>query len=289
MDRRQWLAMMAAAPVAAAASHSPLKLRYAPRIGMINEPVERQFEIIAENGFTAFEYNGLPKHSFAEMESFRKKMDQLKLSMGTLVVNRGGWKPSAMVDTRFHADFLADVKKAVEIHQIIGNEVATVCSGLAVDSLSYTQQTTNCIEALKRAGDLCGGTKLVLVLEPLNIRVDHAGYFVVFSAHGAEIVENANHPNVRLLFDCYHQQISEGNLINHIRQHYRHIGYFQTGDVPGRKEPGTGEVNWSNVFKAIHGLGYKGIIGMEHGLSQPGMPGLMKCFDEYRKADEWRA
>lgn len=287
MDRRQLFGLMAAAPLAAAAPKPALRLRYAPRIGMINEPVERQLEIIAENGFSAFEYNGLPKHSFAEIAGFRKKMDQLKLTMGTLVVNRGGWKPSAMVDKKFHPDFLADVKKAVEIHKIIGNDVATVCSGLAVDNLSYTDQTSNCIEALKRAGDLCQGTKLKLVLEPLNVRVDHAGYFVVFSDHGAEIIANANHPHVRLLFDCYHQQISEGNLINHIKKHYAHIGYFQTGDVPGRKEPGTGEVNWSNVFKAIHSLGYQGLIGMEHGLSQPGLPGLLKCFEEYRKADAW--
>lgn len=275
-----------ALPLLAATKYS-YRLRYAPRIGMISDPVERQLEIIAENGFTGFEYNGLPKHTFQEIEQFRKKRDALGLSMGTMVVNRGGWKPSAMVDTKFHADFLEDVKKAVEIHKIMGNEVATVCSGLAVNDLSYTQQTTNCIEVLKRAGDLCAKTKLLLVLEPLNIRVDHAGYFVVFSDHGAEIIANANHPNVRLLFDAYHQQISEGNLINHIRKHYAWIGYFQTGDVPGRKEPGTGEVNWSNVFKAIHGLGYKGLLGMEHGLSRPGMDGLMKCFDEYRKADQW--
>lgn len=289
MDRRQMFGMVAAAPMAAAQGKRSYRLRYAPRIGMINEPVERQLEIIAENGFTGFEYNGLPKHPFAEIERFRQKMDTLGLKMGTLVVNRGGWKPSAMVDKRFHADFLADVKKAVEIHKIIGNEVATVCSGLAVDTLSYTEQTTNCIEVLKRAGDLCKGTNLKLVLEPLNVRVDHAGYFVVFSDHGAEIVANANHPHVRLLFDCYHQQISEGNLINHIQKHYAQIGYFQTGDVPGRKEPGTGEVNWNNVFRAIHGLGYQGMIGMEHGLSKPGMAGLMKCFDEYRKADGWSA
>jgi hydroxypyruvate isomerase len=285
MDRRQLFGMMAAAPLAAAAPNSPFRLRYAPRIGMIDAPIERQFEIIAENGFTAFEYNGLPKHSFAEIEGFKKKIDTLGLTMGTLVVNRGGWKPSAMVDKKFHADFLADVRKAVAIHKIIGNTVATVCSGLAVDTISYTEQTTNCIEVLKRAGDLCAGTDLKLVLEPLNIRVDHAGYFVVFSDHGAEIIANANHPHVRLLFDCYHQQISEGNLIQHIRKHYAHIGYFQTGDVPGRKEPGTGEVYWGNVFKAIHALGYKGLIGMEHGLSQPGLAGLQKCFDEYRKAD----
>ena len=109
MNRRQLFATVAAAPLAAAATKYTYHLRYAPRIGMVQEPIERQFEIIAENGFTAFEYNGLPKHTMAEIEGFRKKMDALKLSMGTLVVNRGGWKPSAMVDPQFHPDFLADV------------------------------------------------------------------------------------------------------------------------------------------------------------------------------------
>ena len=66
---------------------------------------------------------------------------------------------------------------------------------------------------------------------------------------------------MKILFDIYHQQISEGNLINNIRRYWDYIGYFQVGDVPGRKEPGTGEVNWRNVFRAIHEKGYKGITG----------------------------
>ena len=288
MRRRHFLGVPLAAPMLSAASPYSYHLRYAPRIGLVPDwPVPRQLEVYAEWGFRAFEYNGLPRHSNQEIESFRKKMDQLGMSMGVLVVNNGGWKGDAMCDARFHEAFLKDVQRSVEIHKIIGNECATVCSGLTVSNLSQDQQTKNCIEVLKRAGDIVGKTKMVLVLEPLNIRVDHAGYFVVFSDHGAEIIRGANHPNVRLLFDIYHQQISEGNVINHIRKYWDWIGYFQVGDVPGRKEPGTGEVNWRNVFKAIHEKGFKGILGMEHGLSVPGEAGLKKCFEEYRKADQF--
>src|SRR5258708_10062936 len=171
MNRRNLLAAAAGAPFLQAAPKHVYHLRYAPHLNMVKTeqiPIPRQMEIIAENGFTAFEYNGLPKHTFQEIEAFRKKMDELKLSMGTFVVNRGGWKPSAMVDKQFHPVLLADVQKAVEIHKIIGNEVATVCSGLGIDGLSYTQQTTNCIDVLKRAGDLCANTKLVLAWDPLN-------------------------------------------------------------------------------------------------------------------------
>lgn len=287
MQRRHFLAAGAlAAPAPAAPAHR-YRLRYAPHLGNRDVSLDRQLEVFAEQGFTAFEFNGLPKLKDEEIRALAKTKERLGLAMGVFVINRGGWKPSALVDRRFHADFLADVKRAVEIHKIIGNECATATSGLAIDSLSYTQQTSNCIEALKRAGELVEKTKMVIVLEPLNVRVDHAGYFVVMSNHGAEIIANVNHPNVKLLFDVYHQQISEGNVINHIRQHYAHIGYLQAGDVPGRKEPGTGEINYQNVFKAVHALGYKGIIGMEHGWTKPGIAGMVEGFAQYQKADSW--
>lgn len=296
MKRRQFFQTASAAAATAslaAAAPAPFNyhLRYAPRIGLAGGriPVPQQLEKYAEWGFRAFEYNGLPSHSTAEIESFRKKMDELKMAMGVFVVNSGGWKGGAMCDKTFHAQFLKDVERAVQIHSIIGNECATVCSGLMVPNLSHDEQTLNCIDVLKRAADIVSNSKLVLVLEPLNIRVDHAGYFVVFSDHAAHIMRQVNSPQVKILFDIYHQQISEGNVINHIRQNWDQIGYFQVGDVPGRREPYTGEINYQNVFKAIHEKGFKGIIGMEHGLSVPGEAGLTKCFEAYRKADTWGA
>jgi len=293
IDRRTLLgasfgASFAAALEAAAAGPQQYHLRYAPRIGWLTElSVPDQLQVYADWGFRAFEYNGLPRHSNQEIAAIRKKMEQLGMSMGVFVVNSGGWKGDAMVDPKFHEGFLADVKRAVEIHDIVGNERATVTSGLSVNYLPLEQQTKNCIEALRRAGDLVAKTRMTLVLEPLNIRVDHAGYHVVFSDHGRQIIETVNNPHVRLLFDMYHQQISEGNLIGHITKHWDWIGYFQVGDVPGRKEPGTGEVNWSNVFKAIHAKGYQGMLGMEHGLSVPGEAGVKKCFEAYRRADQF--
>lgn len=275
----------------AAAAPTPFNyhLRYAPRIGLQGGkiPIPQQLETYAAWGFRAFEYNGLPNHPMSEIESFRKKMDELKMSMGVFVVNSGGWRGGAMCDKMYHAQFLKDVARAVEIHNVIGNECATICSGLQTPNLSYDEQTLNCIDVMKRAADIVSKSKLVLVLEPLNIRVDHAGYFVVFSDHAAHLMREVGSPQVKILFDIYHQQISEGNVINHIRKHWDEIGYFQVGDVPGRREPYTGEINYQNVFKAIYDKGFKGIIGMEHGLSVPGEAGLTKCFEAYRKADTW--
>lgn len=266
----------------------PYKLRYAPHVGMVQGlSVPQQLELYAKNGFKQFEYNGLPSRSPEEVLAIRKKMDELGMSMGVFVVNRGGWKPTAMGDKGGHKEFLEDVVRAVELHKVIRNECATVTSGLAVPHLTQAQQTRNAIEVLKRASDIVSGTNLVLVLEPLNWKVDHAGYLVSYIEHAGEIIGGVDRPNVKILFDLYHQQITEGNLINHIRFYYEFIGYFQAGDVPGRKEPYTGEINFQNVFKAIYELGFKGMIGMEHGLSTQGIPGLMKCFDAYKRADQF--
>lgn len=299
MDRRHFFqlsAASAAAPVMMNAAPTPhsYHLRYAPSMNMggwagKTLTPEQQLEKYAEWGFSAFEYNGLPSRTNAQIESLRKKRDEVKLAMGVFVVNSGGWKESALVDKIYHEKFLRDVKRAKEIHSIMEIETATITTGLAVPNLSFDEQTKNCIEGMKRAADIVAGTKMVLVLEPLNIRVDHMGYFCVNSDHGAHMIREVNSPNVKLLFDMYHQQISEGDLIHHINDNWDAIGYFQVGDVPGRKEPETGEVNWRNVFKAIHAKGYKGILGMEHGLSVSGEDGLKKCFEAYRRADTWDA
>jgi len=259
-------------------------------MGMLGEEVsvDQHLEVYADYGFRYFEFNRLARdHSLEEAAEIRKKMDSLDMEMGVFVVNSGGWKGDALVDRKFHASFLADVEKAVAYHQVMGNRWATVTTGLSVDYLSLAKQTSNVVEGFKRAAELVDGTGLTLVLEPLNVLVNHAGYHVVSSQHGAEIIDRVDSPQVKLLFDIYHQQISEGNLVNNIRQYWDRIAYFQAGDVPGRKEPGTGEIRYNRVFREIYEKGYKGVVGMEHGLSAPGREGLEKCFEEYRKADTW--
>jgi hydroxypyruvate isomerase len=293
IDRRGWLATAAGAVTTSVlhAQDTPaFKLRYAPRIGWLQGmTVPQQLEAYAKAGFRAFEHNGLPSHSTADIGQFRKKREELGMAMGVFVVNRGGWRPTALPDRSGHSRFLEDVRKAVEIHGIMGNECATVTSGLGVPHLTFAQQTQNCIEALKRAAELVEKTSMTLVLEPLNHKVDHAGYFVSYSEHAGEIIGGVNHPRVKILFDMYHQQITEGNIINHIDQYWDLIGYFQTGDVPGRREPYTGEMNYQNIFRHLHRKGYKGLIGLEHGMSSPGEAGFKKVVEAYRKADAFES
>ena len=182
---------------------------------------------------------------------------------------------------------MKDVETALEYHKVIGNRWATVTSGLSVDYLSLERQTENVIEGLKKAAELIDGLDLIFVLEPLNVLIDHAGYHVVTSEHAARIIDAVGSDHVKILFDIYHQQISEGNLTNNIDQHWDRIAYFQVGDVPGRKEPGTGEIRYQHLFRHLYEKGYEGMLGMEHGLSADSLEGLEKCFEEYRRADTW--
>jgi hydroxypyruvate isomerase len=130
---------------------------------------------------------------------------------------------------------------------------------------------------------------LVMVLEPLNWHANHGGVFLRHSDHAYALCKAVKSPACKILFDIYHQQISEGNLIPNIDLCWDEIGYFQAGDNPGRKEPGTGEIHYANVFahlaRKFAQTSRNLIIGMEHGKSLPGKEGETALIDAYRKVE----
>ena len=263
-------------------------LRYAPHLTILSKEltIPQRLDLMAEHGFDATEYNGLLNHPLNEVEEIRKKLDSLKIEMGIFVANPGGWRTAGLVDPKQRPAFLEEIKKTIEYHRVIGNHSVTTLTGNAIPGASRSGQRRSAIEGLKRAAELLEPTELALVVEPLN-HIDHPGFFMTHSDELAEIIAAVSSKHVRMLFDLYHLQITEGNLINNFRACVDLVGYIQTGDVPGRKEPGTGEVNYRNVLKAIYDAGYRGIIGMEHGTSVQGMPGVLKMFEAYKQADAW--
>lgn len=124
-------------------------------------------------------------------------------------------------------------------------------------------QHASIVKGLKAIAPKAEAAGITLVVEPLNLLVDHAGYYLATSAEGFEIIREVNSPRVKLLFDIYHQQITEGNLIQNITNNVDLIGHFHMADVPGRHEPLTGEINYENVFRAIAETDYAGYVGME--------------------------
>ena len=148
-------------------------------------------------------------------------------------------------------------------------------------------QTANVVESLKQAAALLEPHDIVMVLEPLNWYRNHAGLFLKESPQAFQICKAVNSPSCKILFDIYHQQIQEGNLIPNIEKCWDEIAYFQIGDNPGRKEPTTGEINYKNIFKYIHSRGFKGVLGMEHGNSRPDEAGEMAVIDAYKQVDNF--
>ena len=142
------------------------------------------------------------------------------------------------------------------------------------------------IEVLKKACAILEPHGIIMVLEPLNFR-DHPGLFLSKSPQAFEICKAVDSPSCKILFDIYHQQIQEGNLIPNIEASWDEIAYFQVGDNPGRKEPTTGEINYKNVFKYIHNKSFNGVIGMEHGNSLDGKEGEVAVINAYKTSDRF--
>jgi hydroxypyruvate isomerase len=309
LERREFLATAAAAaaataagtalPARAAAPRQPqepapgsFKLRYAPHIGMFRhhageDPVA-QLEFMADQGFAAFEDNGMMARPPEEQEKMAKAMQRRGIAMGIFVVGMStAWKPSFVTgDKGIAEEFLADCRKAVDVAKRMNATWMTVVPGSLDHRSDIGFQTANVVELLRRACEIFEPHGLVMVLEALNPR-DHPAMFLSKAGQAYMVCRAVKSPACRILFDIYHQQISEGNLIPNIDRAWDQIGYFQIGDNPGRNEPGTGEVNYRGIFRHIHAKGYTGILGMEHGNSKPGKDGELAVIEAYRAADSF--
>jgi hydroxypyruvate isomerase len=232
------------------------------------------------------EDNGMKGRDIAMQEKIASKMVNLGMEMGVFVAHTIYWtKPNlASGDLDLREEFLAEIRGSVEVAKRVGATWMTVVPGHKDLRKSMGYQTAHVVDTLKRASDLLEPHELIMVLEPLNFR-DHPGLFLSGSPQAFEICRAVNSPSCKILFDIYHQQIQEGNLIPNIESCWDEIAYFQIGDNPGRKEPGTGEINYANVFKFIHSRGYRGVLGMEHGNSSPGKAGETAVIEAYRKVD----
>lgn len=277
----------------AAGAKRQFKLRYAPHFGQFsnsagNDPVA-QLQYMADQGFRAFEDNGMRGKSREDQERIAKEAARLGMEMGIFVVNDDGLSKPILTsgDGGMRDKFLQNIRDSVEVSKRANTKYATLVVGNADARLQRDYQTANVIETLKRAAAICEPAGLIMVMEPLNIYRDHPGFFVSSNAQAYALCKAVGSPSVKVLFDIYHTQINEGNIIPNIDRCWDELAYFQTGDTPGRQEPGTGEINYRNVFRHIHRKGFTGILGMEHGKSKPGKEGEVALVQSYVDADNF--
>jgi hydroxypyruvate isomerase len=215
-------------------------------------------------------------------------LTKLNMRMGVFVITSDNWHWKTSLTTgkqEFTDRMIKDCKEAVEVAKRCNAKWMTVVPGNYERSLPHEIQTANVITALRKGAEVLERHGLVMVLESLS---DNPDLFLRHTDQAFMICKAVGSPACKFLDDMYHMQRNEGNIIANIDKVWDEIGYFQIGDNPGRKEPGTGEMNYKNIFKHIYEKGYKGILGMEHGNSIAGKEGEMALIKAYREADNFK-
>jgi hydroxypyruvate isomerase len=268
----------------------PFHLDYAPHFGMFrahagDDPIG-ELQFMADQGFRSLEDNEMARRPEAQQRRIAAEMRRLGLRMGVFVAHTIHWTEANLAsdDAGKRAEFLEEIRAAVEVANRVEATWMTVVPGHADLALHPDYQTANVVEALKQASAVLEPHGLIMVLEPLNPR-DHPGMFLTRIPQAYQICQAVDSPACKILDDLYHQQITEGNLIPNMDAAWEEIAYFQIGDNPGRKEPTTGEINYANVFAHIRQKGFDGILGMEHGNSQEGARGEVAVIEAYRSVD----
>lgn len=267
-------------------------MNYAPHEGMFTNHAGKNFidqiKFMHDQGFRSIEDNGMLGRSAEEQEKIGSTLAKLNMTMGVFVVEGGdNWKVSLTSGKpQFIETFVKTCKQCVEVAKRVNARWMTVVPGFFDRSLPIGIQTANVVEALRRGAEIFEPHGLIMVLEPLS---DTPDLFMRYSDQTYELCKAVNSPSCKILYDIYHMQRNEGNLIKNMERCWEEIAYIQIGDNPGRNEPTTGEINYKNVFSWIHQKGYKGILGMEHGLSQQGKAGELALIKAYREVDNFQA
>ncbi len=266
------------------------KLKYAPHFGMFRhsagEDLIDQINFMADVGFTAFEDNGMMGRDESMQKKIGETLARRGMTMGVFVVDKGGNMENTLAAGKpENVDiFLNGCKRAVEVAKRVNAKWMTVVPGGYERNLPIGVQDANVIEALRRAADIFEPHGLVMVLEPLS---DSPDLYLRTSNQTYMICKAVNSPSCKILYDIYHMQKNEGNIIANMKHTWSEIAYFQIGDNPGRKEPTTGEINYKNVFKHIYGKSRDYILGMEHGNSVAGKEGEEKLIRAYVESDNF--
>jgi hydroxypyruvate isomerase len=221
-------------------------------------PFEKRLEKVAEAGYHAVELVGefkdWKKQDFADA---RRKKRELNIEFdGTT----GVWVPLA--DASARELFLKSLREFVPTMQELECTRLIMQTGDAVPGLSRAEMRANCIETLKRGGEIATGNNVELLIENIDPE-ENPKYFLTLSAEGFEIVRSVGNPRVKFLYDFFHEQISAGNLIAKLEKNIDLVGLVHVADVPGRHDPGTGEICYPNIFRKLGELGYSRYVAME--------------------------
>ncbi len=195
-----------------------------------------------------------------------KDLDELQAAQeaNDLAISACCTKFISLVDPALREDYLQGLRESIEAAKRLGTTTLISQVGDFRDGVSRDDQEQSLIDGLKAAVPMLEDAGITLVIEPLNEIINHPGYFLVRSDEAFDIIEEVDSPNVKVVFDIYHQQISEGNLILNILANIDRIGHFHAAGNPGRNELQIGEINYPHVFAAIQQTDFQGYVGLEY-------------------------
>jgi hydroxypyruvate isomerase len=275
----------------ALADEKPFHLNYGVHDGtfrnLAGTDFIEQIKFAHSMGFRSIEDNGMMTRPVEMQKKIGDTLARLGMQMGVFVITSQNWhwKTTLATGKQEWIDLMVkDCKEAVEVAKRCNAKYMTVVPGNYERSLSHDMQTANIIQALRIASEILAPNGLVMVLEALS---DNPDLFLRGTDQTFMICKAVNSPACKFLFDMYHMQRNEGNIINSLNRVWDEIGYLQIGDNPGRNEPGSGEMNYKNIFKQIYSKGYKGVLGMEHGAAAQGKEGELALIKAYREADSF--
>lgn len=231
----------------------------------MDAPFAERFRPAREAGFDYIEFWSWTDKDIPKVRELCQRHD-----LG--IASFSGDRSLSLIDAAQRGDYIRFVDRSLEAAGFLGCENLVIHSnGLGdggvvlnpYDHLSRLQKTEAMAETLKGLALRAEKAGVTLLLEALNTRVDHPGNFLSSTAQAAEIVDSVGSPWIKILYDVYHMQIMEGNILSTLRRYMDRIGYIHIADVPGRHEPGTGEINFPNVMKELGKLGYDGFVGFE--------------------------
>ncbi|MGF1924273.1 MAG: hydroxypyruvate isomerase family protein [Bacteroidia bacterium] len=261
---------------------------YAPHQGMFQNHAGKDFldqiQFMYDRGFRSIEDNGYLRRPVDEQEKIGNLLGKLGMRMGVFVVDGGdNWKTSLTTGKKeFKDKFVATCKLSIEAAKRCNAKWLTVVPGFYERNLPYGNQFANVIDSMRAGAELFEPHGLIMVLETLS---DTPELFLQKTNETYAVCKAVQSPSCKILYDIYHMQRTEGDLIKTMDRCWEEIAYIQIGDNPGRKEPSTGEINYKHLFKYLHEKGYTGVMGMEHGNSKPGKEGELALIEAYRSVD----
>ncbi|GGG64943.1 TIM barrel protein [Edaphobacter dinghuensis] len=267
MNRRQFSQLIAAAGVAQALPRSQAQapasshgFRFSVQLWTIEKqaPFDRCLEIVSAAGYEGVELIGeFRKWSVDETRRIMAKMRSLNLHFDMISGVKAGF-----ADPNGAENFLADLKAQFEFAKALQSPQINLKSGPRIDGLSSEAQHTASVENLKRVADLAAVNNIQIVLEPID-PIENPTMYMKSVSQGFAIVRDVASPHVKVLYDFYHEQRAAGNLIEKLEQNFDLVGLVHIADVPNRNQPGTGEIDYANIYKKLAQLKYDKFIAME--------------------------